>query len=245
MSRRPRPSRATALGALALLAACALSACQDGGGDEARDTGPVATPAPVGPSTPAAAVGDRTAGNGKGSAQSGDPQSGQVPAARTTHTTGPAARGPATGDQGDGPVPHPCTSANTKLTVKAVPRPLNHMLLTMTNTGSRPCNACLHPYLQFGQAQAVSRVVEDSKPQTVVTIEPGRSAYAGVLTSSADGSGTDGYSTKDLHVSFQGRDGESGATGPAVHVPLGKSVYVDNTLAVTHWQSTSADALDW
>ena len=116
------------------------------------------------------------------------------------------------------------------------------MLLTVTNTGSKACNAFYYPFLKFGEAQSVpagpSRTASrrPSSPSP-----PGESAYAGVTTSSADGSGTGGYSTQDLAVGFQDRN--SGAAGGMVDVPLGKDVYVDSTLTVTYWQSEMDNAL--
>ncbi|MGW0609389.1 DUF4232 domain-containing protein [Streptomyces sp. NPDC002788] len=48
-----------------------------------------------------------------------------------------------------------CTTANTKLTVEEVVRPINHLLLTATNTGTKPCNLDGAPYLAAGEgAQA-------------------------------------------------------------------------------------------
>lgn len=32
-----------------------------------------------------------------------------------------------------------CNGSNTRTTAQPVPRSLNHMLLTVTNTGSKPC----------------------------------------------------------------------------------------------------------
>jgi hypothetical protein len=118
------------------------------------------------------------------------------------------------------------------------------MLLTVTNSGSKACNAYSYPFLKFGEAQSAPQVFEESKPQAVVTLNPGQSAYAAVMTSSADGSGTNGYSTKDLTVSFQGREG-SGSSGASTTVPLTKPVYVDSTLTVTYWQTDMTDALTY
>lgn len=237
-----RAARTSALGTVAVLAALSLTACQ--GDDTAAFD--AASPAPA---TSQSASGDN------GSAAPAAPAADKDKAEDATNST--AGSGSSSGSdkstpatkqpQGnnDGPVTRQCDSTNTKLTMTEVKRPINHMLLTVTNTGSKACNAYYFPYLKFGDAQAVPQTVEDSKPQAVTTINPGESAYAGVLTSSADGSGTGGYSTKDLQVGFQGRNGGSDTAGPMVEVPLSKSVYVDSTLAVTYWQTSMNDALTY
>ena len=226
-----RAARTSALGTVAVLAALSLTACQ--GDDTSAAPATSSSPAPV----PAAAH------SGSNASTPATPAADRTKATAHTTPTTPAAKQPQ-GNNG-GPVTRQCDSTNTKLTMTAVQRPINHMLLTVTNTGSKTCNAYYFPYLKFGDAQSVPQTVEDSKPQAVTTINPGESAYAGVLTSSADGSGTGGYSTRDLKVGFQGRNGGSDGTGPMVDVPLSKSVYVDSTLAVTYWQASMDDALTY
>jgi hypothetical protein len=120
-----------------------------------------------------------------------------------------------------------------------VSRPLNHLLLTVTNTGSKNCNLIGYPAPRFGEAQAVPPVFEASKPQAVVTLAPGESGYASVLLSSADGSGSNGYTAKSLEVYFN-----DGTTAARPSLPA-KGVYVDDSLRVSYWQSTMDDALNW
>ncbi|MEU1123956.1 DUF4232 domain-containing protein [Streptomyces sp. NPDC005899] len=253
--RTLRLARTSALGTVALIAALSLTACQDGGAGAAGASDPKpAGSAPRKPAEdPAAPAGSISAApvsdtgsiaGGSDSASGSSSGTSQGSASGTSQGSGaarPAAKKPrATGDSG--PVSLACDGGNSKVSIAPVSRPLNHMLLTVTNTGSKACNAYYYPFLRFGEAQSVPQAVEASKPQAVVTLAPGESAYAGVMTSSADGSGTGGYSTKDLTVSFQGRAG-SGSTGPSARVALGKSVYVDSTLAVTYWQTELDDAL--
>ncbi|MFJ8924838.1 DUF4232 domain-containing protein [Streptomyces sp. NPDC102415] len=234
-----RAARTSVLGGAALLAALALTACQ-GGDTAAADNAADAAPQKPAAGTSAAPASDSTKTDGSGTSASGSTSGSDTVKESGSATRAPAAKQPQDGDTGSGSLPT-CTGANTKLTITSVQRPVNHMLLTVTNTGSKACNAFYYPFLKFGEAQSVPPVVEDSKPQAVVTISPGESAYAGVMTSSADGSGTGGYSTQDLAVGFQDRN--SGSAGGMVDVPLGKDVYVDSTLTVTYWQSEMDDAL--
>jgi hypothetical protein len=240
--------RSTAVAATALIAALSLTACQSD--DGARDEGaapstsapaaqkpapdPTATPA----SDPAASANppaDKPAGNGNGKGSSGGTSGG-------TGGTGGAAASSGGGTEDAGPVMTAC-GADVKVTYSTVRRPINHALLTMTNTGSEPCNAYHAPLLRFDDGQAATAVNSGSRPQAVVTIAPGESAYASIMLAAADGSGTDGRTAAKLAVSFAPRSG-SGSTdaAPAV-ISLPADTYTDTSTNVTYWQSTMDDAL--
>ncbi|MFE4453643.1 DUF4232 domain-containing protein [Streptomyces sp. NPDC056796] len=240
-----RAARTAVLGTAAMVAALSLTACQsDGPANAAGPDGPTGTAAPQpGDGTSAAPASDTDARTSEGPGSSGsvpgaEKDSGSTSDASSGKQPQDAGKGGSGGSGGSLPA---CTGANTKLTITSVKRPVNHMLLTVTNTGSKSCYAYSYPFLKFGEAQSVPRAFEDSVPQSVVVVSPGRSAYTGVMTSSADGSGTGGYSTAELSVGFQNADGES--EGDMVDVPLGKEVHVDSTLAVTYWQTSMDDAL--
>lgn len=81
-------------------------------------------------------------------------------------------------------------------------------------------------------------------PQAVVTLNPGQSAYAGVLTSGGDGAGEGGHWSKQMSLAFQGRD-MAGSVGPTASPAVPKKTWVDDSAAVSYWQSTAADALVW
>ncbi|KUF17879.1 hypothetical protein AT728_08625 [Streptomyces silvensis] len=139
--------------------------------------------------------------------------------------------------------PVTCTAANTELTVKKVSSPADHLLLKATNTGSKPCYAYNAPYLRFDEAQSATAVDFDSVPQAVVTLEPGKSAYAGITTSSP--TGTHRHKAHDLGVTFTNR-AWTGAAGRSADLKLpGGGVYVDDSAQVTYWQATRALALRW
>ena len=138
-----------------------------------------------------------------------------------------------------------CEGSNTRTVAAPLTRPVNHMLLTVTNTGSRACYLYYYPAVRFGDAQAVPPVIKESQPQAVVTLQPGESGYASVSLSATDGSGAHGHTVKSLAVYFQGRSG-SGSVGAAAHPSLpAKGVYVDDSLKVTYWQQSMDDALNW
>ncbi|GGO60039.1 DUF4232 domain-containing protein [Streptomyces lasiicapitis] len=139
--------------------------------------------------------------------------------------------------------PGACTSAKTKLTVKKVDRPINHLLLKATNTSGKTCFAYNAPYLRFDEGQAALPVVDDSVPQSVVTLEPGQSAYAGISTSSPEG--TNGRKAHDLGVLFANRAANGSVGGEKTLKLPGSGVYVDSSAQVTYWQDNAADALVW
>lgn len=133
----------------------------------------------------------------------------------------------------------PCTSEDLTITATEVSSPVNHLLLTATNTSTEDCTLPGYPQLRFDQAQSVPPVIEDSQPQAVVTLAPGESAYAGVTLSAADGSGTHGYTATTLEVHLTDN---TGTLTPALP---DNGVYIDDTLTVTYWQQNLNDALTW
>ncbi|MEU9488388.1 DUF4232 domain-containing protein [Streptomyces decoyicus] len=224
----------------ALTAVLALTACQN----DTKDTG-----------SPVPAASSQSAPGGQG-AQSPSDGNGPNPGGHASKTAAAGAsgsgkagkKGPGqAADQGSGSrtTDVACTGAHVKITVAKVKRPLNHMLLTATNTGSAPCNAYGAPYLRWDDAQAATAFLEASKPQAVVTLAPGESAYAGIMYQSADGSGNSAHTARTLGVLFGNRAG-NGSTGPAVQLALPKGgVRTDSSAWVTYWQSRAQDALTW
>ncbi|MGW2297254.1 DUF4232 domain-containing protein [Streptomyces violaceorubidus] len=141
-------------------------------------------------------------------------------------------------DSSDSDLPGKCSASDVRITAATAPRPINHLLLTATNTGSKTCALPEYPAARFGEAQSVPPVAESSKPQSLTTLAPGESGYAGVRLSSGDGSGENGYETTTLTIPFE--DG-SVAT---VRLPAG-GVYVDTALTVTYWQTDASNALEY
>ncbi|WP_431775573.1 DUF4232 domain-containing protein [Streptomyces cucumeris] len=132
-----------------------------------------------------------------------------------------------------------CDPDKMSMSVSKVSRPVNHMLLKATNNSGTTCSLVDWPSLRFDDAQAATPVAEETKPQALVTLAPGKSGYAGILTSSADGSGTNGTKVTDLSVYLKGSDAATSVALP------GGSVYIDDSAQVTFWQSDSSDAIDW
>jgi hypothetical protein len=246
--RTVRPSRLL-VAAGAALAALSLTACGDGTGmkDEGAAHSSVSTSegsrkADADKGADTGAGGNQTSPNGQTGAETstaGGRQGGS--AGQGKGTVGQASK--KGGDPFDSANRVTCNGANTAVTMKPVARPLNHMLITVKNTGTKVCDLFYYPTVRFDEVQWAPRVMEESQPQAVVTLAPGESGYAGVLLSAADGSGENGTTAKKATIRFQGA--KLGSNGGAVASPSlpSKGVHYDSTLAVTYWQSTIDDAL--
>ncbi|MEV6777693.1 DUF4232 domain-containing protein [Streptomyces syringium] len=221
--RRPRLLAAASLA----LTALALTACDKGEGvreegaasqsaESAQSPAPEKpTAQPDGPAASKAPGG--TGGTGKGERRASTP-------AKATDPNAPANR-------------VPCTADNTRITAAPVSRPLNHMLLTITNTGSKMCDLVGYPIVKFEGAQSVPPVMEATKPQAVTSLAPGRKGYAAVILSAGDGSGGEGRTAQSLEIGFQGSDKMAEAALQA------KGVHIDDSLRVSYWVTTVEDAL--
>ncbi|WP_406393846.1 DUF4232 domain-containing protein [Streptomyces sp. NBC_00882] len=255
-SLRTSRTRLVAAAATAVLATLSLSACNNGTGTQDEGSGsstsPLsAAPSPTTASNSPAPSGSLGSSSGKApSAATGSSGAGSAGGAATTAARTPAPKAPASsGKPEKAPAssgkPVTCEGSITKTVAAPLTRPVNHMLLTVTNTGSKSCYLYGYPAVRFGEAQAVPPVIEDSQPQAVVTLGPGESGYASVNLSATDGSGANGYTAKSLTVYFQGRSGyESVGTGAHPAMPA-KGVYVDDSLKVTYWQQSMDDAVSW
>ncbi|MBZ6106961.1 DUF4232 domain-containing protein [Streptomyces olivaceus] len=142
------------------------------------------------------------------------------------------------GSDSDSDLPGKCSASDVRITAKNAPRPINHLLLTATNTGSKTCTLPQYPAARFGEAQSVPPVAESSKPQALTTLASGESGYAGVRLSSGDGSAEGGHEVSTLTIPF-----EDGSIARA-ELPSG-GVHVDNDLTVTYWQTSAANALEY
>ncbi|MFF3420556.1 DUF4232 domain-containing protein [Streptomyces sp. NPDC002698] len=254
MSARTTRSRLLAATTVAL-AALALSACDNGKGVRSEGPGegsptasrsssqptapttdggttakPAGTDTGTGTDTGGSAGRSQAKGSGSGAGSTGGSTGGSAGKDGTGSKTG------STGQAGTRNLA--CDGSTTKTTATVVSRPLNHLLLTVTNTGTRNCDLTGYPIARFGEAQSVPPVAEETHPQAVVTLAPGESGYAGVLLSAADGSGGNGYTAKTLEVGF----GSGRGAAPALPA---KGVYVDDRLTVTYWQQSLDDALGY
>ncbi|MFF0095500.1 DUF4232 domain-containing protein [Streptomyces canus] len=124
--------------------------------------------------------------------------------------------------------------------------PINHALITATNTGSKACSIYSYPALRLSDIQqAVTPRIGQSKPQAVVTLAPGAAAYAGLITASVDRNSQTKVTTSSIGLSLFGPDEGPTESGADLPVP-GGSLYVELDIAqVTYWQDNVSAALAW
>ncbi|WP_046734156.1 DUF4232 domain-containing protein [Streptomyces humi] len=235
------------------VAALALTACQDGTGTKDEGTAGSATATSTTASaaaTPKASEGADGTSTGTGTGTStgagtgtstgtGAGKSARTPAGTTTAKKSGGGQDDASADR------VLCNGSNTAVRVQSLSRPLNHMLITVTNTGSKLCDLTYYPILRFDEMQWAPQGAKETQPQAVTTLAPGESGYAGVLLSAADGSGDGGTTGHKLTVAFQGMTPNSSGGASALPSLPAKGVYYDSSLQVTYWQQNRADALDW
>ncbi|MFH9608273.1 DUF4232 domain-containing protein [Streptomyces sp. NPDC017448] len=242
--------RTTALAATALVAALSLTAC--GGEDEAMGTKTAGSA--TGTAAPAAtSTGDKT---GTGDTEqpeapaAGKPEAQTVPAGDKHAGGNGTGTGTGTGDnRSKKPKAAPdaeaaaaipaCTPKNSRVKVSSVSRPINHLLLTVTNTGSTDCAAYYAPFLRFENAQAVYPILEDSKPQAVVTLSPGEEAYAGIALLGEPGEDEPVKSANLGVITVDRNNQPKGET--TLKLPAG--TVTDSRGFVTYWQSDLETAL--
>ncbi|MEU9116692.1 DUF4232 domain-containing protein [Streptomyces sp. NPDC048483] len=233
--------RATRLVASAavLTAALSLTACEN----DTKDTGSQAPAASSLPET-GGQGGSPSPSGAKGGAKDGQSSKGSS-GSSGGGSEGKNGSGQTAGKGSGSQTTAACAGAHVKVTATKVDRPVNHMLLTATNTGSVPCHAYNAPYLRWDDGQAATPFKDASKPQAVITLAPGESAYAGIMYQSADGTGNGGHTARTLGVLFANGAG-NGSTGSSVQLPLPKGgIPTDSSAWVTYWQSTAEDALTW
>lgn len=247
-TRVARPARLLAATGVAL-AALALTACDNGMG--ARDEGAAGGSSSTEQTTGTSGTTTGATTTDKAASKPGTDTGTSTSTGGGTGTGGSTDKNASTDETPDPSAPSDpanrvtCDGSHTTVTAQPVSRPINHLLITVKNTGSKVCDLYYHPSVRFGEAQSAPRVIEDSQPQAVVTLAPGESGYAGVVLSSADGSGGKGTTEKKVVIHFQDREYGSDAGAPASPALPAKGVYVDNSVAVTYWQSSAEDALQY
>ncbi|MFJ4875352.1 DUF4232 domain-containing protein [Streptomyces sp. NPDC088745] len=231
--RTARRTRLFAAASVALAATLSLTACDNGGGTKdagaahasSPTTGPESTDDKPSGTAPAP---DTQTGTGTGRATSGTP-AGTKPRTTPKHAdpNAPARR----------PV---CDASRLKVTAQVVSRPLNTMILTATNKGSKLCDLYYAPVVRFEGAQSVPPAMEDTQPQAVVSLQPGESGYAAVKLSSPTGTPDPGHTAKSLSIGFYDKDHRNLDAFAPVRLPA-KGVYVDSSIRVSFWQSDLDD----
>ncbi|MEV4503614.1 DUF4232 domain-containing protein [Streptomyces klenkii] len=117
------------------------------------------------------------------------------------------------------------------------------LLLVATNTARQPCTAYGFPYVRFDQDQATTGVGEETKPKEPTRVAPGKSAYAAITPTAADGSGGPGRDAKKISVTFQTPTGDPMQRTPATPALPGNTLHVDDQARATYWLPGEGAAL--
>ncbi|MER6142152.1 DUF4232 domain-containing protein [Streptomyces sparsogenes] len=252
-ARRARTLRLAAAG-LTAAAALTLTACNssEGTGTKSEGKADTANSAPAdqasgsqgGSEAGSPQGGSDKGGSGNGGTEKGGTEKGGSEKAGAANSSGSAGSSHSNGSGGSSGSDNseqeigPCDINKLSVGVKTVKRPLNYAVIEVNSHAGVDCNLVGYPILNFNDAQAPIPVNESTKPQAVVTLAPGETAYAGIRLSAADGSGKHGYKATSLKVYLQGSDDSK-----PVELP-GGSLYLDSTAQVTYWQSDLSNALD-
>ncbi|MFG3513006.1 DUF4232 domain-containing protein [Streptomyces bobili] len=227
----PRSWKSCAVGAAAVAAMLASTACEPG---ETEGAGSTASDRPSATSTTSAT----------GSAEPG--AAGSATPGTTGSATPKGSSGGAGGGSG-GTVPA-CAAEDLSFGTTLedgkgeVPK---HLLITVTNAGDKKCNVYHYPHIFLGdyaEARYPMDVYEDSDPKSgPVSLAPGDEAYAAMLASSVP---MDQYETNAITLLLHGRDLGGDGSEP-IGVELPRVVAFDDGARVTYWTTASGYALDF
>lgn len=208
---------------LAAVSALALTACGPSDDHAGGADGPTASPTkpvvPVGSATPSKPA--TTAKPAKPAASPGKGSSG-------------GSGGSSTDPDYD---VFPCGTHDLKFTASLAEPTTSSYLLKITNKGTKACKALGHPSVTFGDldGQATRRGAAPSI-EHALRLEPGESAYAGLMGGVKDGKG------KTVNTIAMTMDTESDLAQTPLKAAT-PGLYVSPKNSVTAWMNNSEDAL--
>ncbi|MGP3975805.1 DUF4232 domain-containing protein [Streptomyces sp. 8N114] len=240
-TRRARRSVRTAgLVAVAAAAAFSLTACQDDGGKD-DDAG----------SSSSAGASKNSEAQDSGSAGSGGKDSGSTgsdsgESGSTGNGGGQSGNGNSggAGEQpeaaGSGTKSSACTVGKVSVGLQETGGSAPVILLKATNNGSARCDLYGYPFVGYPDAQAPIGV-GGGKPQSVVSLAPGKSAYASL--SLEKGNGGNMHREKRLTVQLADRSLYGTGATAKVNAPSGAGLAISDNSTVSYWNSTIEGAL--
>lgn len=193
MRSKARKNTAVALAAVAALS-ISLTACNsdgDGDGDDGKASGS------------SSSVGTSDSSGSSGSAK---------------NTSGGNVGGSSVGGEAAPAGADDCTLATSKIAMQETGGSAPVVLLKITNNGDKRCSVYGAPFISDLTAGKNLPVAEDTQPQSVVSVEPSRSAYASINLAAKDSGDT--HRTKTFNVTLgaldgKGTDGHASVGSPA------------------------------
>ncbi|MCX4665697.1 DUF4232 domain-containing protein [Streptomyces sp. NBC_01381] len=134
-----------------------------------------------------------------------------------------------------------CTLATSKIAMQETGGSAPVVLLKITNNGDKRCSVFGAPFISDPTAGKNLPVAEDTRPQSVVSVEPNQSAYAAIGLAAKESGDT--HRTKTFNVTLATKDGKGTDGHASVGSPGPAGLLLDSSSQVTYWQSTSEDAL--
>ncbi|MFB7333062.1 DUF4232 domain-containing protein [Streptomyces adustus] len=238
---KSRTSRQSyALGAAAIAALLATTACQSGSHDTAD-----ASKSSARPGASATATSSATSTTTSGATASNTATSGAKTSARPSGGSDESEQGGNTGTTtgGDSSSVPLCTLQNLSVSATnydAKGEPVRHLLLVVTNTGHKKCDIQGAPEVTLGNAKAPAPAKKETDPGEVLTLAPGGKAYAGLF---ATGGHRDTYDVRSMTLGLGSAGGESEPGKPVgVRMPVA-SFLADDGQWVTYWAGTEGLAM--
>ncbi len=215
----PRGWKSYVLGAAAVAALLASTACEPGAAEGSDDDKPVDRASVTGSAKPGGGTGNTGGSEDNGGGDTGNGVSGTIAAC--------------TADQ-----------LGVSATMERADDDARHLLITVQNAGDKKCDVYHHPHIEIGDAQAPTPVIKDSStdPGEPTTIAPGEEAHAALLVA---GGARDEYEANSITLTLQGSKLGSKA-GEPIDVPMPvDTLYADDGQLVTYWTTASGYALDF
>ncbi|MFE0895179.1 DUF4232 domain-containing protein [Streptomyces smyrnaeus] len=240
--RARRTVRTAGLVAAAAAAAFSLTACQDGGGKD-DDAGSSSSSAGTSKDSaahdfrPADSDAENSGSTGSGSTGSGTAGGGAQSGNKDDRGNGGA--GAQTGAADQGAKSSTCTVGKVSVGLKETGGSAPVILLKATNNGSTRCDLYGYPFVGYPDAQAPI-AVGGGKPQAVVSLEPGESAYASLGLEKGDGGNM--HREKHLTVQLANRD-QHGTGATATLTAPGAGLAISDNSTVSYWNTTPESAM--
>lgn len=231
-ARIRRTVRSAGLFAVAAAAAFSLTACQDGGGKD-DDAGSSSSSA-VSKDSQAKDSGS-TGSDAKGSGSTGSGSTGGGGAQSGNGGKGGNGGADVKSEAGAGGVKRSaCDVGTVQVRLQRTGGSAPLILLKATNKGSARCDLYGYPFVGYPEAQSPIKV-GGGQPQAVVSLEPGKSAYASLSLEKGDGANM--HREKELTVELANRS-LHGTGDTATLTAPGAGLALSDNSAVSYWNTT-------
>ncbi|MFI0861269.1 DUF4232 domain-containing protein [Streptomyces smyrnaeus] len=241
-ARTRRTVRSAGLVAVAATAAFSLTACQDGGGKDDAGSSTSSAVSKDSQTKDSQTKASQTNGSGStGSTGSGSAGSGgSGSSGAKSGNGGSSTAGGSPQAEAAGVKRTACAVGKVSVGLKETGGSAPVILLKATNNGSTRCDLYGYPFVGYPDAQAPI-AVGGGKPQAVVSLEPGESAYASLGLEKGDG----GNMHREKHLTVELADRNQHGTGATAKVsaPDGAGLALSDNSTVSYWNTTPKSAM--